>query len=107
MGMPGEFAANRWSMAIGSDEPLPEAIRVINVDGTSAAVTMKAVGTGGELPVAGAEDLPIEASGLVVIDLDGLALGGAIIIESTGRVFVERLLDRGDGGRVSTTAMPG
>lgn len=107
MGMPGEFAANRWSMAIGSDEPLDGAIRVINVDGTPATVTMKSIGTGGEVPVPGADALPIDASGLVSLDLDGVALGSAIIIESTGRVFVERLLDRGDGGRVSATAMPG
>jgi hypothetical protein len=107
MGMPGEFAARRWSMAIGSATALQGAIRVINVDGTPASVTLLAVGPGGEVPVSGAENLPIAASGLVSIDLAGLALNSPLIVTSTGRVFVERVLDRGDGGRVSATALPG
>lgn len=107
IGSPGEFAAPRWSMAIGADSALQGAIRVINVDGTPATVTLLAVGAGGEVPVAGAEDVAIEPGGLLALDVQGIALGSALIVESSGRVFVERLLDRGDGGRVSAPAMPG
>jgi hypothetical protein len=103
------YVATTWSTAIGPDEPIPDALVLYNVDNADATVSVQTVGENGvvNVPSLAAVDLP--ASGLITIDLsERPVLDRQLIIRSTSRVFVVRLLPREPGaqGRTSSWAVP-
>jgi Family of unknown function (DUF5719) len=104
------FVATAWHIGIGPSVPTEGAIVVYNVDNVDGTVTVDAIGRGGPTPVDGLADIPIGAGAVLTIDLDSPeALGAELIVRSTNRIFVERLLPRGDGleGRTASWALPG
>jgi hypothetical protein len=110
MGSPPSFASNRWSMAIGTDLAIPDVLVVLNATGTEATITVKTLGAGGEVPVPGMEAIDLPASGVITIGVSDLtALGHPLVVESTQRIFVERLLPRDPDlrGRSGSFALPG
>jgi hypothetical protein len=110
MGAPPSFASTRWSMAIGTELPVENVLVVLNATGSQATVTVKTLGAGGEVPVPGMEAIDLPASGVITIGVSEVtALGHPLIVESTQRVFVERLLARDPDlrGRSGSFALPG
>lgn len=110
MGSPPQFASTRWSMAIGTDLAIPDVLVVLNATGTEGTVAVNTLGAGGEVPVPGMEAIDLPASGVITIGVtDPTALGRPLIVESTQRVFVERLLPRNPDlrGRSGSFALPG
>jgi hypothetical protein len=103
------FVASRWHVGIGPSVPAADALVVYNVDNIEGSVTISAVGPGGPSPVASLTELPIGPGQIITIDLvDPDVLGRELIIQTTNRVFVERLLPRGDelAGRSGSWALP-
>ncbi|MFZ9628867.1 MAG: DUF5719 family protein [Ilumatobacteraceae bacterium] len=112
LGAPQVFLGfTRWSMAIGVPRATKSAIIVANLDYLAGTVTVKALGPGGLQPVPGLENITLPPSGVIAIDIpgDAAALGVPLIIESTNRIVVERLLPRADDrpGRSASLALPG
>jgi hypothetical protein len=110
MGSPPSFASTRWSMAIGTDLAVDNILVVLNATGLEGTVTVKTLGAGGEVPVPGMEAINLPASGVITIGVsDPTALGHPLIVESTQRIFVERLLPRDPDlrGRSGSFALPG
>ena len=110
MGSPPAFASTRWSMAIGTDLAVEDVLVVLNVDASPGTVTVKTLGAGGEVPVPGMEAIALPAGGVITIGVsDPTALGHPLVVESTQRIFVERLLPRGPElrGRSGSFALPG
>jgi len=101
----------RWSMAIGTSEPVSQMLIVANLDFVDGTVTVKSIGPGGEQPIPGLEDIELPASGVIAIDIpdDVAALGLPLIVESTNRIIVERSLPRAADrlGRSGSLALPG
>ena len=82
---------------------------VYNVDNVDGTVTVEAVGPGGPSAVPSLTDLPIGAGQVITIDLvDPAVLDRELIGGSSNRIFVERLLPRGDGlaGTSGSWALP-
>ena len=103
------FVATTWHIGIGPSEPAPDALVVYNVDNEEGSVTVQAVGPGGPTRIAGLTDIPIGPAAVITIDLtEQDALGRELIVESSNRVFVERLLPRGEGleGTSGSWAIP-
>lgn len=103
------FVPTTWSMAVGVQEAAEEALVVYNIDQADATVTVQAVGPGGPVDVAGLTAIPLAANGLITIDLvDDAVVGRQLIVRSSARVFVERLLPRSGGalGRVGSWPLP-
>jgi hypothetical protein len=104
------YVAATWSFAIGPTEATPDALVVYNVDNADATVTLQAVTTdGGIQNVPGLAAVALPASGLITLDLtDRIVLDRQLIVRSTSRVFVARLLPREPGaqGRTSSWAVP-
>ncbi|MEO8267839.1 MAG: DUF5719 family protein [Ilumatobacteraceae bacterium] len=110
MGSPPSFASTRWSMAIGTSLAVPDVLVVLNATGSPGSVTVKTLGAGGEVPVPGMEAIELPAGGVITIGVsDATALGHPLVVESTQRIFVERLLPRDPGlrGRSGSFALPG
>ena len=110
MGSPPSFASTRWSMAIGTSLAVPDVLVVLNATGSPGAVTVKTLGAGGEVPVPGMEAFDLPAGGVITIGVsDPTALGHPLVVESTQRIFVERLLPRDPDlrGRSGSFALPG
>jgi hypothetical protein len=110
LGAPAVLASPRWSMAVGSDLAVDDILVVLNVDGVDATVTVKALGPGGEVAVPGMEAIALPAGGVISIGIsDPAALGRPLVVESTSRVYVERLLPRGGTlrGRSGSFALAG
>jgi Family of unknown function (DUF5719) len=108
-GSPPNFAVTRWSMAIGPTQAVDDTLVVLNADAADATVSVRAVGPGGETPVAGMEALALPATGVATFTVPAEAIDRPLIVESTQRVFVERLLPRGDDlrGRSGSFALAG
>jgi hypothetical protein len=111
-GAPHEFTGySRWSMAIGSRQAVDSVLVVMNLDGVAGTATVKALGPGGEVTIPGLELLQLPAAGIVTVALPNLAaaLGHPLVVESTNRIIVQRLLPRGDilRGRSASLALPG
>lgn len=103
------YVATTWTMAVGADEATEDALVVYNVDATDAVVTVQAVSPDGVVNVPSLAEVPLPANGLITIDLtDEEAIGRQLIVRSTSRVFVERLLPRDTGalGRVGSWPLP-
>ncbi|MFZ4719421.1 MAG: DUF5719 family protein [Ilumatobacteraceae bacterium] len=112
LGAPQVFTGySRWSMAIGTDQAVDGVLSVMNLDFLDGTVTVKALGPGGEVPVPGLEKIPLPKSGVIDIAIPQAeaALGVPLVVESTQRIVVERLLPRGGDlrGRSGSLAMPG
>lgn len=109
LGAPGTLAGPRWSMAVGTSMAVPDVLRVLNVTGLDATVTVKGIGPGGETPIEGLTDLPIAANGLLSLDfsdVDRVVLGRALVIEATENILVERLIPRGEQLRGRSGSFP-
>lgn len=112
MGAPTVFSGyTRWSMAVGTDLAVDNVLVVMNLDFVDGTVTVKALGPGGEVAVPGLEAVPLPKSGIATITIpdQAAALGVPLIVESTQRIVVERLLPRGGElrGRSGSLALPG
>ncbi|MEA3186032.1 MAG: hypothetical protein QOC57_1004 [Ilumatobacteraceae bacterium] len=110
MGSPASFASTRWSMAIGTDLAVDNILVVLNATGSDATVTVKTLGAGGEVPVPGMDAIALPAGRVITIGVsDQTALGHPLVVESTQRIFVERLLPRNPNlrGRSGSFALPG
>jgi hypothetical protein len=109
MGMTSEYVVGRWYAPIGVDAATDGALVVFNVDNEDATIAVKAIGTGGEVAVPGLEAVTLPARGVATIDLtDPSVFGRPIVVEATQRVFVERVLPRGENlsGTSSSWALP-
>jgi hypothetical protein len=103
------YVATTWTMGYGVEEPTEHALVVYNVDAQDAVVTVQSVAPEGIINVPGLEAVALAANGLISIDLtDDAAVGRQLIVRSTSRVFVERLLPRDVGalGRVGSWPLP-
>jgi len=103
------FVASRWHLGIGPSVPAPAALVVYNVDNVDGTITVEAVGPGGPSAVPSLTDLPIGAGQVIAIDLvDPAVLDRELIVQSSNRIFVERVLPRGDGlaGTSGSWALP-
>lgn len=103
------YVAQTWTLAYGVEEPTEDALVAYNIDAVDATITVQAVTAEGIINVPGLAAVALPANGLITIDLtDDLAIDHQLIIRSTSRVFVERLLPREEGalGRVSSWLIP-
>lgn len=112
MGLPGEFESitRRWTVATGVDQPLENALVVMSIDGVDGTLSVNALAAGGVAPIPGLENVVVPAGQIVMIPItDATAVNVPLIIESTGRIFVERLFARGGDlrGRSGSFALPG
>ncbi len=110
MGAPPSFASPRWSMAIGTDLTVPDILVVLNSTGFAGTVTVKTLGAGGEVAVPQMENIELPPGGVITIGIsDDTAKGHPLVVESTQRIFVERLLPRDPSlrGRSGSFALPG
>jgi len=103
------YVASRWHVGVSPSEPTEAALVIYNVDNVDGTVSIEAVGPNGPSAVASLTDIPIAAGAVTTIDLvDPDVLDRELIIQTTNRVFVERLLPRGSGlsGRSGSWALP-
>ena len=103
------FVASRWHLGIGPSEPAASALVIYNVDNVDGTVSIESVGPSGPSAVASLTDIPIAAGSVTAIDLvDPDVIDRELIVQTTNRVFVERLLPRGGEliGRSGSWAMP-
>ena len=109
MGMTPEYVVPRWYLPIGVDGATDAAIVVYNPDQQAKTVALKAVGPGGEVAVPGLDAIDLFAGGIITIPLtDPSVFGKTLVVEGSGRIFVERKLPRGNGlaGRSGSWALP-
>jgi hypothetical protein len=112
VGAPQVFEGySRWSMAVGTDQAAPNVLIVMNLDSVAGTVTVKTLGAGGEVPVKGLEKVKLARAGITAIAIPNTpgVLGSPLVVESTQRIIVQRLLPRGAGlrGRTAALALPG
>jgi hypothetical protein len=103
------FVPNTWTLGIGPTAPTEQALVVYNIDQVDATVTVSAVGPAGPEAVPSLTDVALASGGILTIDLvDPAVLDRELIVTSTSRVFVERLLPRGEGlpGRTGSWLLP-
>lgn len=103
------FIASTWYVGVGPTEPTSQALAVYNPDATDANLTVSSVGSDGITPIPSLSEISLPANGLITIDLtEAVTLDRELVVTSTGRIFVERLLRRDDGaeGRVASWAVP-
>ncbi len=103
------YVASVWHLGVGPQAPTEEALVIYNIDQTEATVTVSAVGPGGPFAVPSLTDLPLARGSIITIDLvDPDVLDQELIVRSTSRVFVERLLPRGGDleGRSGSWLLP-
>lgn len=103
------FVPTTWHLGVGPSSPADEALVVYNIDQTDATVTVSAIGPGGSFDVPSLTDVPLPRGSIITIDLtDPDVVGQELIVRSTSRVFVERLLPRGGDleGRSGSWLLP-
>lgn len=102
------YVANTWYMGIGPEEATAAGIVVQNTEAVAATVTVQAIRPDGIANVAGLDAVPLPSEGTVAIDIPESAVGVPLIVRSTSRVFVERVLPREPGaqGRVASWLIP-
>lgn len=106
---PNAFVASTWHMGIGPSEPTEDAIVVYNIDQVDAAVTVSVVGPDGPSAVPSLTDVALAPGAILTLDLvDPAVIGREVIVVSSSRVFVERLLPRGNElpGRSGSWLLP-
>jgi len=103
------FVPTTWHMGIGPSTATAEALVVYNIDQTDATVTVSAIGPGGEFDVPSLTEVALPRGSIITVDLtDPDVVGQELIVRSTSRVFVERLLPRGGDleGRTGSWLLP-
>jgi len=103
------YVATRWHIGVGPSTPTPGALVVYNADNVQGTVTIEAVGPAGPSAVPSLTDIPIAPGSILLVDLEADAvLDQELILTSSNRVFVERVLSRGGGlaGRSGSWALP-
>lgn len=106
---PDGFVASTWHMGIGPDEATEDALVVYNIDQIEATIDVSVIGPGGPSPVPSLTGVALSSGGITTIDLvDPDVLGRELIVTSSSRVFIERLLPRGNDlpGRSSSWLLP-
>ena len=106
---PDGFVASTWHMGIGPDVATEDALVVYNIDQIEATIDISAIGPGGPSPVPALTGIELTSGGITTIDLtDPDVLGRELIVTSSSRVFIERLLPRGGElpGRSSSWLLP-
>jgi Family of unknown function (DUF5719) len=106
---PDGYVASVWHMGVGPTVATEQALVVYNIDQSDATVTVEAVGPGGPSVVPSLSEIPLAPGSIITIDLvDPDVLGQELIVSSTSRVFVERLLPRGGDleGRSGSFLLP-
>jgi hypothetical protein len=109
LGQPARAAVRRWSMAVSSDQAVDNTLVVLNVDNQDALLTVKVLGGGGEVVIPGMENLAIGKNQTIALTVsDPSALNRPLVVESSSRVYVERLLPRSAElrGRSGSFALP-
>lgn len=108
LGVQPGMLSNRWHVPTGVPFALEGALVVLNVTGLEGSVTVNALGPAGEAPLPGLSDLPIDPSGILVIDLPAEAVGRELIVAADVQLVVERLLPRRDDlrGRSGSLGVP-
>ena len=109
LGQPARAAVRKWTMAISSDLAVEDTLVVLNVDNQDALVTVKVLGPGGEVAVPGMENITVGKNASVALTVtDPTALGRPLVVESSSRIYVERLLPRSPDlrGRSGSFALP-
>jgi hypothetical protein len=112
IGAPQVFEGySRWSMAVGTDQAVANVLIVMNLDSVAGTVTVKTLGAGGEVAVKGLEKVKLAKAGITAIAIPNTpgVLGSPLVVESSQRIIVQRLLPRGAGvrGRTAALALPG
>lgn len=109
MGSPSVLASTRWSGGIGSSLAVDGVFVVLNVDLVDTTVSVSTLGPAGFVPVPGLEAVPLAAGSVIAIDVPEEAVGRPFRIESSQRIYVERLLPRSDAlrGRSGSFALAG
>jgi len=104
------YMANTWYVGAGVDVAAPGSLRLFNMDAAAAVVTVQAVTPTGVVNVESLAAVDLPENGALTIDLtDDLTLQGyPLIIRSTSRFLVERVMPREPGaqGQVSVWAFP-
>lgn len=106
---PDGFVANTWRMGVGPTEPTEQALVVYNIDQVEAMVTVSVIGPDGPSVVPSLSDVALPSGSIITIDLvDPDVFGRELIVTSTSRVFVERLLPRNNDlpGRSGSWLLP-
>ncbi len=103
------FVPNTWFMGIGPTEPTEQALVIYNIDQAAAAITVSVVGPDGPSAVPSLTDVPLPSGSIITVDLvDPAVIGREVIIVASSRVFIERLLPRGNDlpGRSGSWLLP-
>lgn len=102
------YVATTWYMGIGPHEATEGGIVVQNTEALGATVTVQAIRPDGVVNVDGLADVALPSEGTIAIDIPESAIGVPLIVRSTSRVFVERVLPRESGaqGRVASWLIP-
>jgi hypothetical protein len=108
LGVQPSFVSSRWHAPTGVPFALEDALVALNVTGLPGTITVNAIGPGGPSPLPGLEGLPIDASGLLALDLPAEAAGRDLYITADVQLVVERLLPRREDlrGRSGSLAVP-
>ncbi|MBI4883217.1 MAG: hypothetical protein HY826_04100 [Actinobacteria bacterium] len=104
-----EAGTTRWSMAIGSEQPVDGVLVVLNIGAFDATVAVKTLDAGGEVDVPGLEAVVVPKLGVSRIALPETALRRPLIVVGSQPIIVERLLPRSAAlsGRSGSMALPG
>ena len=106
---PDGFVPNTWHMGIGPTEPTEQALVIYNIDQIEAAITVSVVGPDGPSAVPSLTNVPLPSGSIITVDLvDQDLIGREVIVVSSSRVFIERLLPRGNDlpGRSGSWLLP-
>ncbi|MFT6292701.1 MAG: hypothetical protein ACJAR2_003318 [Ilumatobacter sp.] len=106
---PDGFVASTWHLGIGPETPTQQALVIYNIDQIEASISVSVVGPDGPSVVPSLSAVALPSGGIITIDLtDPDVLGRELIVSSTSRVFIERLLPRGNGlpGRSGSWLLP-
>jgi hypothetical protein len=106
---PDGFVANTWHLGIGPDSPAEQALVVYNIDQIESSISVSVIGPDGPSVVPSLSDVTLASGGIITIDLtDPDVLGRELIVSSSSRVFIERLLPRGNDlpGRSGSWLLP-
>ncbi len=103
------LAADRWYLPVSAPAGASDVASIVNVTGVDANVTVSTIGTAGDTPVAGLQQVLVPAGGTVQFPLqDHGASNQPVAIDSTGQVVVEQFVVPGgtSPGAASASGVP-
>lgn len=110
LGAQDGVSSHRWRVPTSTNIAIEDVLVVLNTSAVDAGVSVYSVGPGGEEVVPGLVDLPVDANGIITIDLvDPLAFGRPLqVVSDEGLLIVERRLERTTSlrGRSGSLAIP-